>query len=871
MKSLLGLLISIICCFAGYAETVDSYTALQIVKNLQTNNQTKTYYVSHVTSLENDINACEILSQPSEAWTQPGIDKWLVFVDEQPQNKMWAHPCSYYYLPQTVEDLANVPILSFTGHFPPSQTQGFSNQHGIQPSSIIPFEPDTVSGTITYPWHWMPPEIEHNKVYVIIIAGGYNPKTNSIAFYNNTAYLYNTLHQQYNIPKERILTYLGYGFNGQDILVDADHGIYQQVPFDFDGDGECDVRGHNVQYDITQDLINHPEYFDIDNDTHLLVIINTHGGQTIDGKTYIKLSHHSFDSDGQYCYGDTLKSWFDRVPSKTQTFVINSCHGGGLIEDLQSPKSVVMSACRAEESAYGDPCFAFFLHKWTNAIRGLDYYGNPVDADTNGDHEISMAEAFEYAKEANYELPAVDDYDISMEHAQYNSSTTWLGEELTLNYIPGEEDLYIRDNETDAGLHFNSTSNIVWNSPDIWIRNQADGFLHQTHEQPRINGNHKLYVYTRIHNRGHQDCLHDTQKMNLYWAINAIGVDNANLYGDISRSGLFHSEYIHQDIPQDSSFIVETEWELPQNLINLSNQLNGIVPISVLAIISNYNLLSAPHEPLVNTTPGMRASVEYNNHYAIKKLQIARPDDGSLMDDVTENLFSKRKEVKLPILIQKEDTTSILKIKIISSKMTNWTHSAFTRSDIGVILSPSLFTSWEQSGGRGTAIEKDANAPYRIRLLSDSSCIDGLILQKNQVDSILFTIRRNVLVNYLDSISHSFNLCITDADDKIIEGIALCVEIAGKEQGGVTPYPYPVFQSIKKDTSDCVTVTLTSPAKQGTAIAIASTLGIGTVSTIEFPEGNSDASLSTKGIPMGPYVIALLQEGKTIDSKVLAK
>ena len=59
-----------------------------------------------------------------------------------------------------------------------------------------------------------------------------------------------------------------------------------------------------------------------------------------------------------------------------------------------------------------------------------------------------------------------------MENPQYKSNPISVGEDLAFNNLPEAVDLYIRDNDEDTGKEPNLTTEIFWNSPDIWVRNQ---------------------------------------------------------------------------------------------------------------------------------------------------------------------------------------------------------------------------------------------------------------------------------------------------------------------------------------------------------------------------------------------------------------
>ncbi len=79
-------------------------------------------------------------------------------------------------------------------------------------------------------------------------------------------------------------------------------------------------------------------------------------------------------------------------------------------------------------------------------------------------------------------------------------------------------DLYMKDryddNGNDAGYSF------TWDydeSPDIWVRNQDDGLVNHTHQQPEYNPNNPVYVYVRV---GNKSCVPSTgsEKIGLYWS-----------------------------------------------------------------------------------------------------------------------------------------------------------------------------------------------------------------------------------------------------------------------------------------------------------------------------------------------------------------
>ena len=78
-------------------------------------------------------------------------------------------------------------------------------------------------------------------------------------------------------------------------------------------------------------------------------------------------------------------------------------------------------------------------------------------------------------------------------------------------------DLYIKDRLEDFGY----PGSYAWGwwfdkSPDIWVRNQADGFTNFTHEEPEYSSSQPVYVYVRVWNKS-CDSSNAVGDLSLYW------------------------------------------------------------------------------------------------------------------------------------------------------------------------------------------------------------------------------------------------------------------------------------------------------------------------------------------------------------------
>jgi hypothetical protein len=80
-------------------------------------------------------------------------------------------------------------------------------------------------------------------------------------------------------------------------------------------------------------------------------------------------------------------------------------------------------------------------------------------------------------------------------------------------------DLWSKDGQYDIGIEPNDTTEVMWASTDIWVRNAPDGEEIQIHENPTyrpLEEDSPNYVYVRVRNRGCNDAI--SENVSLYWA-----------------------------------------------------------------------------------------------------------------------------------------------------------------------------------------------------------------------------------------------------------------------------------------------------------------------------------------------------------------
>jgi hypothetical protein len=187
-------------------------------------------------------------------------------------------------------------------------------------------------------------------------------------------------------------------------------------------------------------------------------------------------------------------------------------------------------------------------------------------------------------------------------------------------------DLYIKDCKEDLGSELYPYN---WQTPfdqssDIWVRNQNDGFVNKTHENPEYTSGSVNYVYVRIRNKSCVDAT-SNDSLKLYWtkAANSTswpqnwnGSNPAigNKIGAVSLNGLKAGK--DTIIMLNWSILnpyIYNNWQscLLARIESLNDPMNANPNYSAMDIFHNNNLaLKNCH--IVNIIPGMRPVGEIN-------------------------------------------------------------------------------------------------------------------------------------------------------------------------------------------------------------------------------------------------------------------
>ena len=333
-------------------------------------------------------------------------DENIFFVDELPSAN-WGHTCRYI-----VVNTKTGFLRSVIQTMPPSNLQLWDIVHGALPKlegKCFDFKKLNQGGAKTPPAGLTP-----DKCYAVIISGGMNLYNNHIRYWNDCQAIYNALTYEYGYLDSHIYVLMSDGTNP---VVDrhVSGNTYDSSPLDLDGDGDDDV-----QYPATKSAIS--QVFNtlstiINNDDYLFVYTTDHGDTTATGNALLCLWGESMTTA-------EFNAEINKIHSDDINIIMEQCFSGGFVSPLDKVGRVITTACEADEVSWAHAGLQYdeFVYHWTAAVYGEDPYGNPVNADSNNDGYVTMAEAYNYATI----------HDEKDEHPNFLSNKSFLGHFTTL-------------------------------------------------------------------------------------------------------------------------------------------------------------------------------------------------------------------------------------------------------------------------------------------------------------------------------------------------------------------------------------------------------------------------------------------------------
>lgn len=700
--------------------------AYHTAKKLIGTNDTYRYYVSQNTVRKDGENC------------------WLVFVDKEPKAG-WEHPCTYVYAKDGSRIIGDFTVVDSV--CPPSDIRLIP----VHKSNNVP--EDTVKVKVARG----PENAFAANTYAVILSGGKNKNSNNARYWNDCSFIYQTLTKKYRVPKGNVKVLMS---DGTDPAVDMCREVgdpYISSPLDLDDDGNPEIEYSATKTNLRRvfsELSN-----ELGDEDHLFVYVIDHGGYD-----YQKESSYICLWNDEKLYPEELNSYLDGCEAGYISFVMGQCYSGGFVEPLRADNRLVMAACSADDLSYGceDLPFDEFVYHWTSAVNGVTAFGDKISADGNADDNVSLGEAYTYARQKD--VYSNGDNPYASETPTYGCKAYIMFDDLSFSNIPEVGcDLFLSNNKMDTGKRPFDRSmfgngkykTVLWNSFCIWARNTNDGFVNQSSENISFEGRDKVYLYAKVTNRGTKPYVYDKERpmrLLFYWAPSAFAITAADWKGIVEKDvsgtgGVAGGTKLEETIAPGESVVYECEWTpYPSFVLDDIRDIDDFHACFLAGLTYNKSYLSLEPEKetgivhVSNTNKLSQKNLQFIDLYGLDHAKVDLGHTYSGLDSCMIRLY------------EINDTI------------------AFREAEISLSLSPNLMSSWMNNGCKGKSITLQGKTDRRIMLKDSDSCLDAIPLMKDNKDFVRVNFNPIVSSDAMSSKEYTLDLTLTDKNGKVLGG-----------------------------------------------------------------------------------------------------
>ena len=349
-------------------------------------------------------------------------------------------------------------------------------------------------------------------------------------------------------------------------------------------------------------------------------------------------------------------------------------------------------------------------------------------------------------------------------------------------------DLYIKDNTADLGAEPNTTTTTLWNSPNIWVRNNQDGGT--THQAPKYNQTTPNYVYVKVENKS---CFPTTgnEQVQLYYSRPTTGTPT-------STSAAFRSSFapvtgtewvlintVNMPIlTAGNGKILEFEWTLPDP-VGMYGCTSTMFNTSLLA-----KIVTTTDGNAVAESSNILNNIKNNNNIAGKNLIVIDADYFTAnQGNTSENSILVANPYNEPhnfsIEMVKEDLETGKPI--------------YEEAEVSIKMDDALYNAWERGGKTAQNIEATAVESKKM-VTNNHVLINTISLNANELTTLKLNF--NFLTKELtDKSKYLYHIIQRDlATNEIVSAVAFEIN---KETR-------PVFEAIaddkEKDRNEIITI-----------------------------------------------------------------
>jgi hypothetical protein len=315
-------------------------------------------------------------------------------------------------------------------------------------------------------------------------------------------------------------------------------------------------------------------------------------------------------------------------------------------------------------------------------------------------------------------------------------------------------DLYNANSNLDKGIEPDNQTSVIWESPDIWVRNQQDGLTNQTHQDLEyIDDNTPVYVYVKVKNKScNPSAVNDT--LRLYWAKGGIGEQT---WPDVWK-GFNNSTNVldignpigSQAIPilqKDEEAILEFSWQ-PKNPDEYENAgfTNKPWMFCFLSRIDSVNdTMTTPEGP--NVTENTRN----NNNIVYKNTRTVNISGNSEIGSISAGNYNRLQPL----------TSNI-------NFFTNQGNPIWQEAEIRVRLSENLWQAWQNSGAQSNNIKVFNASQREISVNGNNSSLNNITFAPGEWGII--TPRVNFLIKQVSRVTYTLHINQTESSTNEVLG-----------------------------------------------------------------------------------------------------
>ncbi len=278
----------------------------------------------------------------------------------------------------------------------------------------------------------------------------------------------------------------------------------------------------------------------------------------------------------------------------------------------------------------------------------------------------------------------------------------------------GTLDLMVKDTPTDFGIQPNTTSTILWNSPDIWVRNQQDAV--QEHQNPQFNPSVPNYIYVKVTNKS---CAASTgtEKLKMYCSIPNYGTSSSSFRSTISPINSSIILIGTLDIPIVASgkeVVLSMPWNVPFFVSCDQTVWNTFLLTKIISTVDT-NVF-----PEVSNT---YTNIKNNNNTAGKSIMVinAQPEaDGIISGSVgIENNTATIKNVKFEIVKEASEIGKAI----------------YEEAEISLKMDDTFYTAWQRGGKVASNIYTTPNE--KVTLVTNNGVqLNNIVFHQNEKGSL---------------------------------------------------------------------------------------------------------------------------------------